>query len=371
MRIMDLSFLWTIISFIIVFSLMVIVHEGGHFVVARMNGVKVYEFMIGLGPAIIKFEKWGTKFSIRALPFGGACLFTNPDEADEDEEKKNVEIEQKLAEDLDNGKDKMFNDVSVFKRIAICFAGPLCNVILGYLLSLIVVFFCGDTGTVIHSVKPDYPAYNAGLRAGDEIIKINGERIYLFNEIRLIAFTDKNESWKVTYKRDGERYETTIYPRDNEELVREIGIETRDFIDCSNIKMFKYAAFETRFSLKATFKSLRMLVTGNLSKDDVSGPVGVAQVLDDTIEETKQYGLLTVILNLINISVLLNVNIGIVNLLPIPMFDGGKIFMYAIEGIVGKKLPEKVQGIIQGVTFVLIVLLALLITFNDITKFFR
>ena len=366
---MNLSFLWTIISFVIVFSLMVICHEGGHFIVARMNGVKVYEFMIGLGPAFIKFEKWGTKFTVRALPFGGACLFANPDEVEEDEIKKDEE--EKLAEDLDNGKDKLFNDVSVFKRIAICFAGPLCNVILGYILSIIVVFFCGSTGTTIYSVKDNSPAEIAGLRAGDQIIKINNERIYLFNEIRLISFTDKNESWTVTYLRDGNKYETVIYPRDNEELVREIGVTTKDFIDCSNMKMFKYAAYETRFSLKATFKSLRMLVTGNLSKDDVSGPVGVAQVLDDTIESTKQYGLLTVILNLINISVLLNVNIGIVNLLPIPMFDGGKIFMYVIEGIIRKPIPEKVQGIIQGVTFVLIVLLALFITFNDITKFFR
>ena len=297
---MNLSFIWTIISFVIVFSLMVICHEGGHFIVARMNGVKVYEFMIGLGPAFIKFEKWGTKFTVRALPFGGACLFANPDEVEEDEIKKDEE--EKLAEDLDNGKDKLFNDVSVFKRIAICFAGPLCNVILGYILSIIVVFFCGSTGTTIYSVKDNSPAEIAGLRAGDQIIKINNERIYLFNEIRLISFTDKNESWTVTYLRDGNKYETVIYPRDNEELVREIGVTTKDFIDCSNMKMFKYAAYETRFSLKATFKSLRMLVTGNLSKDDVSGPVGnIAYITDfnqiDDCEFEKLKGLDHVTIN--------------------------------------------------------------------------
>lgn len=368
---MDLSFIWTIVSFIVVFSLMVIVHEGGHFIVAKMNGVKVYEFMVGMGPAIVKFEKWGTIFSIRALPLGGACMFANPDEADDEEERKEKKSEEKLTEDLYTKKDKTFNDVSAFRRIAILVAGPFANVVLGYFLSLIVVFFCGDRGTVIEYVQPDSPAYEAGLQAGDEILKINGERVYLFMEIRLIAITDYNEVWKIKYKRDGKVYETIVYPRENEELIREIGIVNRDFVDCSNLKMFEYGYYETRYSLKATFKSLRMLFTGKLTKDDVSGPVGVAQVLDTTIENTKQFGLINVILNLINISVLLNVNIGIVNLLPIPLFDGGKILLAVIEAIRGKRIPEKAEIIIQGVTFSIIVVLVILITFNDITKFFR
>lgn len=368
---MDLSFIWTIVSFIIVFSLMVIVHEGGHFIIAKVNGVKVYEFMIGVGPAFIKFEKWGTIFSIRALPLGGACLFANPDEADDEEERKDNEAEDKISEDLYTKKETKFNDVSPFKRIAILVAGPVCNVILGYLLSLIVVFFCGDTGTTIYTVQEDSPAYEAGLQSGDEILRINGERVYLFMEVRLIAVTDYNEKWTIEYKRDGHIYETTVYPREDEELIREIGITTKDYIDCSNLKMFEYAYYETRYSLKATFKSLRMLFTGKLTKDDVAGPVGVAQVLDTTIENTKEYGLLTVVLNLINISVLLNVNIGIINLLPIPLFDGGKIFLCIIEAIRGRKLPEKAEIIIQGVSLAVIVLLAILITVNDITKFFR
>ncbi len=366
---MDFSFIWTIVSFVIVFSLMALVHEGGHFIVAKMNGVKVYEFMIGIGPAIIKFEKWGTIFSVRPIPLGGACLFANPDEMDEDEKEK--DNEEKLTEDLDSDGQKQFNDVSAFKRIAICVAGPIFNVVLGYLLSLIVVFFCGETGTVISNVPEDSPAYEAGLQAGDEIIKINNERVNLFSEIRLIAITNLNESWKVTFKRDGKKYETVIYPKDDEEYVRLIGVESRDHVACKNLKAFKYAYFETRLSLKATFKSLKMLFTGKLTKDDVAGPVGIAQVLDTTIEETKQYGFLTVVLNLINISTLLNVNIGIINLLPIPLFDGGKIFMYFIELIIGKKIPEKAQVIIQATSLVFLALFFILITANDISRFFR
>lgn len=366
---MDLSILWTIISFIIIFSVIVICHEGGHFLIARLNGIRVIEFTVGLGPKILHFKKGGTEFSLRALPFGGACIFENPDEMDEEEAEK--EEEEKLTKDIEIDKrNKSFAEANVFSRIATVFAGPIFNIILAYFLGLIVVFFCGEVGTKVDVVTPGYPAEEAGIKAGDEIIKINGERVYLFSEIRLITYLDNADEFVIEYKRDGQIYSTTLTPKGSGKQ-RLIGIQSKDFVDCSNFKMFKYSALEVRYWLKVTFKSLKMLFTGKLKKDDLAGPVGVAQVIDTTIEETKQYGVATVVLNMVNIALLLSVNLGIMNLLPFPALDGGRLLFLFIEAIIGKKVPKKVEAYIHVAGIIVLLILSLFVLVNDITKFFR
>ena len=366
---MDLSILWTIISFIIIFSVIVICHEGGHFLIARLNGIRVIEFTVGLGPKILHFKKGGTEFSLRALPFGGACIFENPDELDEEEAEK--EEEEKLTKDIEIDKrNKSFAEANVFSRIATVFAGPIFNIILAYFLGLIVVFFCGEVGTKVDVVTPGYPAEEAGIQAGDEIIKINGERVYLFSEIRLITYLDNADEFVIEYKRDGQVYSTTLTPKGNGQQ-RLIGIQSKDFVDCSNFKMFKYSALEVRYWLKVTFKSLKMLFTGKLKKDDLAGPVGVAQVIDSTIEGTKQYGVATVVLNMVNIALLLSVNLGIMNLLPVPALDGGRLLFLFIEAIIGKKVPKKVEAYIHVAGIIVLLILSLFVLVNDITKFFR
>lgn len=366
---MDLSILWTIISFIIIFSVIVICHEGGHFLIARLNGIRVIEFTVGLGPKILHFKKGGTEFSLRALPFGGACIFENPDELDEEEAEK--EEDEKLTKDIEIDKrNKSFAEANVFSRIATVFAGPIFNIILAYFLGLIVVFFCGEVGTKVDVVTHGYPAEEAGIKAGDEIIKINGERVYLFSEIRLITYLDNADEFVIEYKRDGQIYSTTLTPKGSGQQ-RLIGIQSKDFVDCSNFKMFKYSALEVRYWLKVTFKSLKMLFTGKLKKDDLAGPVGVAQVIDTTIEETKQYGVATVVLNMVNIALLLSVNLGIMNLLPFPALDGGRLLFLFIEAIIGKKVPKKVEAYIHVAGIIVLLILSLFVLVNDITKFFR
>ena len=366
---MDFSFIWTIIAFILIFSVIVIFHEGGHFLVARANGIRVIEFTIGLGPKLLHFKKGDTEFSLRALPIGGACIFENPDELEDEEEEK--ENEEKLVKDIESDKkNKPFKDASVFSRIATVFAGPLFNLILAYILGLFVVFFAGETGTVIDSVMDDYPAKEAGLQAGDKIVKINGERVYLFSEIKLLTFVNNTEEWEVEFERDGVRYVTNLTPKIDAQGSK-IGITSRDFIDCSNISMFKYSALEVRYWLKATFKSLKMLFTGKLKKDDLAGPVGVAQVIDTTIEDTKQYGVFTVILNMVNIALLLSVNLGIMNLLPFPALDGGRLIFLFIETIIGKPVPRKAEAYVHFAGIICLIILSLFVFVHDITKFFR
>lgn len=367
---MDLSFIWTIIFFVLIFSFIVIGHEGGHFLVARINGIHVVEFTIGLGPKLLHFKIKDTEFSLRLLPFGGACIFENPDEADDEDEKK--EAEEKLVTDIVPDKNsKAFKDASVWARIATVVAGPLFNVILAYFLGLFIVFFCGEVGTTISSVTDGMPAQEAGLMAGDKIIKINGERIYLFDEIKLLSYIDNHEQWTIEYERNGERYETVVTPTFVSSTTRIIGIASKDVVDCSNIKMFKYSLLEIRFWVKATFKSLRMLVTGRLTKDDVSGPVGMAQIIDTTIEDTKEYGTFTVILNMINITLLLSVNLGIMNLLPLPALDGGRLIFLLFEAVTRKQVPRKFEAFVHGIGIIALLILSVFILINDITKFFR
>ena len=211
---------------------------------------------------------------------------------------------------------------------------------------------------------------SSDIKAGDEIIKVNGERVYLFSEIRLITFLDNADEFVIEYKRDGQIYSTTLVPKANGQQ-RLIGIQSKDFVDCSNFKVFKYSALEVRYWLKVTFKSLKMLFTGKLKKDDLAGPVGVAQVIDTTIEETKQYGVATVVLNMVNIALLLSVNLGIMNLLPFPALDGGRLLFLFIEAIIGKKVPRKVEAYIHVAGFIILLILSVFVLVNDITKFFR
>lgn len=364
---MDFSFIWTIIFFLIIFSVIVVGHEGGHFIVAKINGIHVVEFTIGLGPKLIHFKAGGTEFSLRALPFGGACIFENPDEADDKEED-----EDKLVKDLVEDKNrKSFKDASVWSRIATVVAGPLFNVLLAYLLGLFIVFFAGECGTTLSEIKPNMPAYEAGLQSGDKILKINGERIYLFSEIRLMTVVDNHETWIVEYERDGQVYTTQLTPQFISETNRVLGVTSEDIIDCSNLKMFKYSFLEVRYWVKATFKSLKMLFTGRLTKDDVSGPVGMAQIIDTTIEETKQYGVFTVILNMVNISVLLSVNLGIMNMLPFPALDGGRLLFLLVEAVIRKPVPRKFEAVVHGAGIIILLLISVFVLINDITKFFR
>lgn len=364
-----MNIIYTIISFVFVIGLIIISHEGGHYLVARANGIHVVEFMVGIGPRLFHFKRHGTEYSLRLLPFGGACIFENPDELDEQEKKKH---EEKLAEDLvEDRNSSAFNDAPVFARIATVVAGPLFNIILAYFLALFIVFFWGETGTTISSVNEGYPAAEAGLKAGDVITKVNGERVYLFTEIQFLSYIDNHETWEIEYKRGEETFTTVLKPVFVTKDRRIIGITTNDFIECNNFSVFKYSFLEVRLWLKATFKSLKMLFTGRLTKDDLSGPVGIAKVTYDTIESTKEYGAFTVISNVINIALLLSVNLGIMNLLPLPVLDGGKLVFLLYELVTKKKPPQKLELIVQSIGVVLIIGLSIFLIINDTTKWFR
>lgn len=367
---MLLRILATTVAFAFIFTVIVLSHEFGHYIIARANGINVKEFAIGLGPKIFSFNKFGTEFCVNALPFGGACIFEEEDGLFDTDEELAKKKEESPLNDVSNGQEGSFSNAPVLARIATVLAGPVFNIIAAYIMALVIVLFSGELSTTIGEVMEDLPAEASGLQAGDIITKINGSHVYLFPEVALHLFTDNQETFIVTYVRDGQTYETELTPVWVGDT-RKIGIVGSDFVDCRNFKVFEYGWYEIRYWLKATFKSLKMLFTGRLTKDDVAGPVGMAKMVDNTIESTKQYGFLTVVMNIINLAVLLSVNLGIMNLLPIPALDGGRLLFLLVELVLRKRLPRKAEAVIQVVGFSFLLILSALVLFNDITKFFR
>ncbi len=357
--------LTTLIVFILVFSVVVIAHELGHFLIAKLNGIKVLEFAIGMGPSLIQFTKGETRYVLRLLPLGGACMFEGEDGvySSKEEGKTRQEPEQKP--------EGSFSEAKVWARIATVFAGPFFNIILAFLLSLIVVGFSGSVKPTINSLMEGYPAAQAGLEVGDVITKIDGDRVYLQSEVTLISSMSRGKTMEVEYLRDGEKYKTSLTPQFSEADDRYyMGFTIGEYVECKGLKLIQYSFYEVRYWLNATIDSLLMLVQGQLSKDDLSGPVGIAVTIDETIEQTKPYGLPTTILTMINFAVLLSVNLGVMNLLPIPALDGGRLLFLLVEVVRGKPLPPEKEGIVHFVGFVALMLLMVFVMYNDIARIF-
>lgn len=351
----------TLIVFVLVFSIVVIAHELGHFLIAKLNGIKVLEFAIGMGPALVQFTKGETRYVLRLLPLGGACMFEGEDGvySSKEEEKENQKVEGSFAE------------ANVWARIATVFAGPFFNIILAFLLSLIVVGFSGSVKPTINSLMDGYPAQLAGLEVGDVITKIDGDRVYLQSEVTLISSMSRGKTIEIEFLRDGEKHETMLTPKFSEEDNRYyMGFTIGEHVDCKGLELIQYSFYEVRYWLNATIDSLLMLVQGQLSKDDLSGPVGIAVTIDETIEQTKPYGLSTTILTMINFAVLLSVNLGVMNLLPIPALDGGRLLFLLIEVVRGKPLPPEKEGIVHFVGFVALMILMVFVMYNDIARIF-
>lgn len=353
----------TIIVFLLVFSVVVISHEFGHFLVAKLNGIKVLEFSVGMGPTICKMKKGETTYALKLLPLGGACMFEGED---------GVSSNKKENEETDDfSHEGAFNEANVWARIATVFAGPFFNIVLAFLLSLIVVGFSGSVKPVVSDIVDQYPAHTAGMQVGDLITKIDGERVYLQGEVTLISAMNRGETVKVEYIRDGKKYQTTITPRYSEEEGRYyMGFSIGEYVECKGLNLIKYSVYQTRYWVKETVKSLFMLVQGKLSKDDLSGPVGIAKTIDETIEVTKPYGLPVVVLTMINFAVLLSANLGVMNLLPIPALDGGRLLFLIIEVFRGKPIPPEKEGIVHFIGFVALMVLMVFVMYNDIARIF-
>ncbi len=347
----------SIIIFFIIFGVLVTSHEFGHFIVAKSGGIRVNEFFVGMGPTIWKKKKGETLYSIKLLPIGGACVFDGMDP---------------IAEEKEGYDEHSFLNAPVWRRIATLFAGPFANFIIAYLLAVILVSFSAWNFPVINKMTEESAAAEAGLLPGDKIISVDGEKVYMAGEVTLISQFAEGSPMDIVYEREGEVHETTLVPKYSEEDKRYyMGVYLGEFGEIKGAQALKYAWYEVRFDFKNTYRSLALLVKGKLSKDDVSGPVGMVKMVDDTYEEVKPYGISAVILTMLSLTVLLSVNLGVMNLLPIPALDGGRLVFQFIEVIVGKPVPPEKEGFVHMVGMVALLGLMVFVLFNDITKFTR
>lgn len=360
--------LLSFICFLLVFCLVVSFHEFGHFLLAKKNGIGVIEFSVGMGPDIASFYRNGTKYSIKWIPFGGACILQG-DEAGMMQEEEGLDPQ------------KAFLSKSVWARISVVLAGPVFNFILAFILSVIIISIAGTDRSYIQDVMDGYPTQQAGIQAGDEIVKINGSSIHFYREILLYLNMHPGESLDVTYKRDGELYETTIVPKWSEEdqcyymgIVGSTGLR----YETTPLQTLQYGVYEVKYYIVSVFSSLKMLVTGQASVNDLSGPVGIAgyvdDIVDEVVEDTKDTSIwdtiLYLFLNLANFSVLVSANLGVMNLLPIPAIDGGKLLFMIIEVLKGSPVDRNKEAMVHVIGMVLLLILMVVVMFNDIRKFF-
>ncbi len=345
----------TIVLFIIVFGVIVIAHELGHFLLAKANGITVVEFSIGMGPKLLHFDRGGTEYSLRLLPIGGACMF---------------EGENGLEEEGGALSEGAFPKAKVWARISTVFAGPFFNFLLAYAFAVLVVAYAGSDRPVIQDVIDGYPAQEAGMQSGDVVIRMNGERIYLGREISLYTLVSPGETVTVEYLRDGQKRTAVLTPRYDEAEGRYLlGFQGyAEYVDCRNAGAFKYAYYEVRYGLKMTVKSLGMLLTGKAGVDDMAGPVGMAQIIGEVQQEAVPYGPLVVAVSMVNLAMLLSVNLGVINLLPLPALDGGRLVFLLVEAVRGKPVPPEKEGMVHFAGFVLLMVLMVVVMFNDISR---
>ena len=339
----------TIIA-LLIFGVIVTFHEFGHFIVAKKSGIKVIEFSVGMGPRIISWQGKETRYSLKIFPLGGSCMMLG-----EDEEEENLE--------------GSFNSAPVLSRLATIFAGPFFNFILAFFFSLIIVANVGVDRANVTGVTDGYPAKEAGIKAGDVIKKLNGKNIIIYRDFLIGMYDNKDKPVTVTVQRNGEELDFTITPKLNTENNRYmLGIENASGNEKVGgfFEVIKYSVYEVWYNITSTVKSLGMMIRGRVSANVVSGPVGIVGVIGDTVNKTN--GAWELFLTVANMIVLFSANLGVMNLLPIPALDGGRIVFLLCELVRGKPLNRKAEGYIHFAGFAFLMLLMVVVMFNDIRK---
>jgi len=420
---------------ILIFSMIILFHELGHFLLAKKNKIKVNEFCLGLGPTLFGIQKGETFYSIKLLPFGGACMME--------------------GEDGESADESAFGSKSVWARMSVVAAGPIFNFILAFLFAMVVVGISGFDRPVVTTVEEGSAAEAAGLQAGDQITKFDGYGVSLGRDLymymNLVGAPD--DQVRVEYLRDGVK-QSLVYVPDSEErymlgfnyyadeqeplvasvslggAMAEAGVKSGDVIleldgtaihtgaelekymadhpmDGSVIHMvykrgdkveeadvtpsmhmavdigfgynmayekadalgvLRYGFEEVKYWIKTTVLSLRMLVTGKVGINDMSGPVGIVDAVDETYQSSRSAGMKILILNLLDFAIFLTANLGIMNLLPIPALDGGRLVFLFVEAVRGKRVPPEKEGMVHFAGLAVLMVLMVVVMYNDIVK---
>lgn len=419
---------------LLVFSVIVLFHELGHFLLAKRNGIAVTEFSLGMGPRLLSTEKGGTRYSLKLFPIGGSCMMVGEDEDDDSEGS--------------------FNNASVWARISVVAAGPIFDFILAFVFAMIITSVVGYDPARVLQVTEGSPAAQAGLKEGDIIKEFQGRHISIGRDLDsyMTLHGLKDEEISLTYERDGKKHDIQFQANSESrymlgftylsegipeitqvmlnsamtkagvmpgDIIREIngtavadsqeiqaylqehpldgteitlGIERDGKVETISaipqmtkhvdsgfiyniyrektnfLGVMKYSAVEVRYWVSTTVESLMMLIKGQFSVNDLSGPVGIIDVIGDSYEEAKSEGAMMVWMQMLYWAILLSANLGVMNLLPIPALDGGRLVFLLIESVRKKRLNPNVEGMIHFAGFVLLMMLMVFVMFNDFRR---
>ena len=389
-----------IIVSVLALGFIILIHELGHFLFAKLFGVGVVEFAIGMGPRLFSFVRGETRYSLRALPLGGACMMLG-----EEDEEKETSGENGVSEDnlrrITNGaagtetvtvggdtvtvdgrsfrKEQQFYSKPAWQRFLVIAAGPLFNFILAFLLSLIVTVNIGWDRPVIVDVTPGSPAETAGIRPGDTVasLSICGRKTSVLTSGDMQLFFTANaqlaaggEEVEIVYVTpEGIKKKSRMKAVfDGEAQAWRFGLSYRyAYEKCGTAgEVIRVSAHNIVYGFRSTTESFRMLFRKEVPASEVKGVVGMVAIMDESVEEAYQYSLSGAALTLLNIMVLLSASLGVMNLLPLPALDGGRLVFILIEMITGKAVPKRIEGIIHAAGAVLLMAFMILIMFNDV-----
>jgi regulator of sigma E protease len=367
------SFPRYIVAALLVFTPIVFIHELGHFLVARWCGIKIDTFSIGFGKELFGFDdRHGTHWQVSAVPLGGYVKFTGDDNA--------ASVPDQAAIDAVPEEERvgLFYFAALWKRVAVVAAGPIANFLLAIAIiaSLFLAFGRYELEPRVTEVLPDQPAEQAGIKKGDLILEINGRRIDTFTDVRRVVSLSTGNELAIVVERNGERVSLLAVPERRESPdglggVQRIGmLGIRGGGADAKYVLREYgpgeavveAVKETGAIIEGTLVYIGRIFVGRESADQLSGPLGIAKMSGDVVERGGG-------LSLLNLAAILSVSIGLLNLFPIPMLDGGHLMFYAYEAIAGRPLDAKAQDISFRFGFALVILLFLFVTFNDIVRF--
>jgi regulator of sigma E protease len=344
------------------------------------------EFSIGMGPRIATIHGKLTDYSLKAFPFGGSCAMKGEleteDEADDTADEPDGTVDEPEGgrnETADGSAAKRkasldpddFNSKKAWQRFIIIAAGPCFNFILAFICACVMVAFTGISKPVLDSVIDGYPAQEAGMQAGDVIISINGHKTRIYEEVRLYISMHSDEVMEVEFLRDGKEMNCTITPKFDEEtgsyLMGVRGYSVTDYPK-NILEAAQYGYYLVRYNIYMCIESIKYMVGGHATLNDVMGPVGMVEVIGDTVDESYQYGATVVMLTILNFIILFSANLGVMNLLPIPALDGGRLIFIIYELVTGREVNKKLEAYVAMAGFAVLMGLMLIIMVHDIGR---
>lgn len=343
---------------VLLFGTVIFSHEFGHFFTAKLCGIKVNEFAIGMGPKIFSKVKGETRYSLRLLPIGGYCAMEGEDE--------------------ESGDHRAFGNKPVWQRMLVLVAGGAMNMVLGFLL-MVIALSAQDLGeanlfstAVIAKFEANSALEAAGLQLGDKITKVDGYSVYTFQDFGFALALADPESVNFQIERDGQKMvfeNVKMAYTEGENGKKEVTLDIKVQGEQRNAGVVLRRSFTgTGSMVRMVVESLKGLVTGRFGLNEMAGPVGTAQVISQAAGEGLKISFGAAVLNILTIIILISVNLGVVNLLPLPALDGGRILFLIFELIFRRPVPAKYEGVVHTVGFALLIGLMLVVTFNDIVR---